>query len=104
MQLVVDAFAVRRHTTVAQKDVRHFMEKPVSDVDFVNKTVAYKKKKLQNIIAMDETAVGFDMAGPTTVDKRDIQCFPLKSTGHKKESSNWGFWLQKQMEGKLFQG
>ncbi|KAM3616613.1 uncharacterized protein V6R79_020854 [Siganus canaliculatus] len=43
-------------------------------------------KKIQegNIIAMDETAVWFDMVGATTVDIRGARSVSLKTTGHEK--------------------
>ena len=38
----------------------------------------------RDIIAMDETAVWFDMLSSTTVDKRGAKSVALKTTGHEK--------------------
>ena len=43
-----------------------------------------KKMPDRVIIAMDETAVWFDMVGSTTVETRGVRSVPLKTTGHEK--------------------
>ncbi|KAK0155317.1 Pogo transposable element with KRAB domain [Merluccius polli] len=49
--------SVRRRTTVAQKDARHFTGKLVSFVTFTTRLIEKRKIQVKNIIAMDETAV-----------------------------------------------
>ncbi|XP_067283792.1 uncharacterized protein [Pseudorasbora parva] len=70
-------FSDRRRTPVAQKDAKHFTEKLVNFVTCTTQIIKAKKIQPENIIAMDETAVWFDMAGSTTVDAH-------KTTGHEK--------------------
>ncbi|GAA6077977.1 zinc finger protein 540-like [Tachysurus ichikawai] len=78
-------FSVRRRTTVvAQKDAKHFTEKLVNFVTYTTRIIKAKKIQPKNIIAMDETAVWFDMVGSTTVDARGARSVPLKTTGHEK--------------------
>ncbi|KAK9977000.1 hypothetical protein ABG768_018821 [Culter alburnus] len=55
---------------MAQKDPDLLTEKLVSYVDYVSKAVSSKKILEKDIIAMDETAVWFDMVSPSTVDTR----------------------------------
>ncbi|KAK0134673.1 TBC1 domain family member 13 [Merluccius polli] len=76
--------SVRRRTTVAQKDARHFTGKLVSFVTFTTRLIEKRKIQVKNIIAMDETAVWFDMVASTTVDTRGARSVPLKTTGHEK--------------------
>ena len=79
-------FSVRRHTTVAQKDARHFTQKLVNFVTFVAQMIEKKQMEEKNIIAMDETAVWFDMVGSTTLDTRNAHSVPLKTKGHEKNN------------------
>ncbi|KAG7252711.1 hypothetical protein CRUP_012601 [Coryphaenoides rupestris] len=53
--------SLRRRTTMAQKDPDLLTEKLVSFVDFFGKAVSSKGILEKDIIAMDETAVWFDM-------------------------------------------
>lgn len=53
---------------MAQKDPDLLTEKLVSYIDYISKAVSSKKILEKDIIAMDETAVWFDMVSPTTVD------------------------------------
>ncbi|KAJ8397484.1 hypothetical protein AAFF_G00437600 [Aldrovandia affinis] len=82
--LLRNGFTGRRCSTVAQKDARHFTEKLVSYVHYVTQTVAKKQIAEDDIIAMGETAVWFDMVGSTKVDARSARSVPLKTTGHEK--------------------
>ncbi|GAA6087522.1 zinc finger protein 540-like [Tachysurus ichikawai] len=77
-------FSFRRHTTVAQKDAKHFTEKLVNFVAYTTRIIKAKKIQPKYIISMDETAVWFDMVGSTTVDARGACSVPLKTTGHEK--------------------
>lgn len=67
-------FSVRRRTTVAQKDAKHFTEKLVNFVTYTTRIIKAKKIQPKNIIAMDETAVWFDMVGSNGGCKRCAQC------------------------------
>ena len=75
---------VRRRTTMAQKDPDQLTENLVSFVDYVGKAVVSNKILEKDIIAMNETAVWFDMVSPTTVDNRGTSAVALKTTGHEK--------------------
>ncbi|KAL7382466.1 hypothetical protein ABVT39_022965 [Epinephelus coioides] len=77
-------FTCRRRTTMAQKDAREFTEKLVKFVTFSSRMIETKKIPDRDIIAMDETAVWFDMVGSTTVETRGARSVPLKTTGHEK--------------------
>lgn len=61
-----NGFSLRRRTTMAQKDP----DLLVSFVDYVGKIVVSKGISEKSIIAMDETAVWFDMVSPSTIDIR----------------------------------
>ncbi|KAG7269084.1 hypothetical protein CRUP_002942 [Coryphaenoides rupestris] len=76
--------SLRRCTTMAQKDPDLLTEKLVSFVDFFGKAVSSKGILEKDIIAMDETAVWFDMVSPSTVDKRGAKSVALKTTGREK--------------------
>lgn len=69
---------------MAQKDPDLLTEKLVSFVDYVSKTVVSKRISEKDIIAMDETAVWFDMVSPSTIDVRGTKSVALKTTGHEK--------------------
>lgn len=43
-----------------------------------------QEKAARDIIAMDKTAVWFDMVSPTTIDTWDAKSVALKTTGHEK--------------------
>lgn len=73
-----NGFSLRRRTTMAQKDPDLLTEKLVSFVDYVSKTVVSKRISEKDIIAMDETAVWFDMVSPTTIDVRGTKSVALK--------------------------
>ena len=75
-------FSLRRRTTVAQKDAP--VEKIVNFLVFSTKQIEAKKIQPKNIIAMDETAVWFDMVGSSTVSERGARSICLKTTGHEK--------------------
>ncbi|KAL2091434.1 hypothetical protein ACEWY4_013697 [Coilia grayii] len=77
-------FTCRRRTTIAQKDAKEFTDKLVKFVTFSTRIIKTKKILDRDIIAMDETAVWFDMVGSTTVDTRGARSIPLKTTGHEK--------------------
>ncbi|KAK7130470.1 hypothetical protein R3I93_019960 [Phoxinus phoxinus] len=79
-----NGFALRRRTTMAQKDPDLLTEKLVSFVDYVSKTVVSKIISEKDIIAMDETAVWFNMVSPSTIDVRGTKSVALKTTGHEK--------------------
>ena len=59
-------FSLRRKTTVAQKEAP--IDKIVNFVTFCGRQIENKKINAKNIIAMDETAVWFDMVGDSTVN------------------------------------
>ncbi|KAF7641568.1 hypothetical protein LDENG_00277250 [Lucifuga dentata] len=63
---------------MAQKDPDLLTEKLVSFVNYVSKAVSSKRILQRDIIAMDETAVWFDMVSPTTVDVRGAKSVALK--------------------------
>ena len=69
---------------MSQKDPDQVVEKLVSYIDYVGKVIASKNIMERDIIAMDETAVWFDMLSSTTVDKRGAKSVALKTTGHEK--------------------
>uniref|UniRef100_A0A1A8MYG5 DDE-1 domain-containing protein n=1 Tax=Nothobranchius pienaari TaxID=704102 RepID=A0A1A8MYG5_9TELE len=69
---------------MAQKDPDLLTQKLVSFVDYVSKTVVSKRISEKDIIAMDETAVWFDMVSPSTIDVRGTKSVALKTTGHEK--------------------
>uniref|UniRef100_A0A8C6KRG3 HTH CENPB-type domain-containing protein n=1 Tax=Nothobranchius furzeri TaxID=105023 RepID=A0A8C6KRG3_NOTFU len=79
-----NGFALRRRTTMAQKDPDLLTQKLVSFVDYVSKTVVSKRISEKDIIAMDETAVWFDMVSPSTINVRGTKSVALKTTGHEK--------------------
>ncbi|KAL2096389.1 hypothetical protein ACEWY4_008537 [Coilia grayii] len=79
-----NGFALRRRTTMAQKNPDLLTEKLVSFFDYVSKTVVSKRISEKDIIAMDETAVWFDMVSPSTIDVRGTKSVALKTTGHEK--------------------
>ena len=82
--LARNGLSLRRRTTMAQKDPDKLTEKLVSFVDYVGKAVASKGILEKDIIAMDETAVWFDMVSPTTIDAVGTKSVSLKTTGHEK--------------------
>ncbi|KAL2087486.1 hypothetical protein ACEWY4_016314 [Coilia grayii] len=75
-------FSVRRRTTVAQKDARHFTEKLVNFITHTARIIETTNIQPRNIIAMDETAMYFDMVGSTAVVP-GARSVPLE-TGHEK--------------------
>lgn len=75
---------VRRRTTVAQKEPDKMIEKMVSFVLFMERNRKRIKATPSDILAMDETAVWFDMVGETTVADKGAKSIPVKSTGHEK--------------------
>ena len=79
-----NGLSLRRRTTMAQKDPDLLTEKLVSYIDYVGKAISSKKIAEKDIIAMDETAVWFDMVSPTTIDTRGAKSVALKTTGHEK--------------------
>ena len=79
-----NGLSLRRRTTMAQKDPDKLTEKLVSFVDYIGKAVSSKGILEKDIIAMDETAVWFDMVSPTTIDARGTKSVSLKTTGHEK--------------------
>uniref|UniRef100_A0A672IHH5 HTH CENPB-type domain-containing protein n=1 Tax=Salarias fasciatus TaxID=181472 RepID=A0A672IHH5_SALFA len=64
-------FTCRRRTTVAQKDAKEFTEKLVKFVRFSSRMIETMKIPEKGIIAMDETAVWFDMVGSTTAEQQE---------------------------------
>jgi len=76
--------SLRRCTTMAQKDPDLLTEKLVSFVDVFGKAVSAKGILEKDIIAMDETAVWFDMVSRSVIDKRGAKSVALKTTGHEK--------------------
>lgn len=54
---------------------------------YVSKAVSSKQILEKDIIAMDETAVWFDMVSPTAVDTRGAKSVAPKTTGHEKKPS-----------------
>ncbi|CAJ1059666.1 Pogo transposable element with KRAB domain [Xyrichtys novacula] len=77
-------FTCRRRITIAQKDTKEFTEKLVKFVNFSSRMIERMKILERDIIAMDETAVWFDMVGSTTVETRGTRSVPVKTTGHEK--------------------
>lgn len=77
-------FSVRTRRTVAQKDGGYVTEKLVNFVTFSTRMIEKKKIQENNNIAIDETAVWFDMLGTTTVEARGVHGVPLRTTGHEK--------------------
>ena len=77
-------FTSRRRTTIAHKDAREFVEKLVTFVTFLSRMSETKKIPDRDIIAMDETAVWFNMVGSTTVETRGVLSVTLKTTAHEK--------------------
>ncbi len=75
-------FSLRRRTTVAQKDAP--IEKLANFVVFSSRHIESKNIQPANIIAMDETAVWFDMIGNSTVNARGARSVSVKTTGHEK--------------------
>jgi len=76
--------SLRRRTTVAQKTPDELTEKLVSIVLYVRKLRINNQVEPGDIIAMDETAVWFDMLANTTVDYTGAKSVALKTTGHEK--------------------
>ncbi len=77
-------FGVRRRTTLAQKEAGQFTEKLVNFVTYTTQQTITKKIKNRDVIAVDETAVWFDMVGSTTVEGRGACSVQLQTTGHEK--------------------
>ena len=82
-------FSVRRRTTVSQKDPDQVVEKLVSYIDYVGKVIASKNILERDIIAMDETAVWFDMLSSTMVDKRGAKSVALKTHSDPGCQGRW---------------
>jgi hypothetical protein len=76
--------SVRRRTTIAQKSPDDMIKKMVSFVRFVERAREKTQATPSEIIAMDETAVWFDMVGETTVHSTGAKSISIKSTGHEK--------------------
>jgi hypothetical protein len=76
--------AVRRRTTIAQKDPDKLIEKMVSFILFMERHRKKINASPADIFAMDETAVWFDMVGESTVNTKGAKSIPLKGTGHEK--------------------
>ena len=76
--------SVRRRTTVAQKSPHDMIEKMVSFVRFMEKARVRISATPAEIIAMDETAVWFDMVGASTVHATGAKSISVKSTSHEK--------------------
>lgn len=83
MFLSRNGLALRRHTKMAQKDPDLLTEKLVSFIDYMSKTVLSNRISEKDIIAMDETAVWFDMVSPSNIGIRGTSV-ALKTTGHEK--------------------
>lgn len=79
-----NGFSVRRHTTLAQKEAGQCTEKLVNFVTYATRQTIAKKIKNRDVIAMDETAVWFDMVGSTTAEERGARSVQLQTTGHEK--------------------
>lgn len=77
-------FSVRRRTTLSQKQPGQVTEKLVNFVTYVTRQTVEKKIQDRDVIAMDETAVFFDMVGSSTVEQRGTRSVQLLSTGHEK--------------------
>ncbi len=75
---------IRKRTSLAQNDAKHFINKSVNFVTFSSCKVAEKKLKESDITAMDETACWFDMPGDSTIDTVGVKSVTLKTTGHEK--------------------
>jgi hypothetical protein len=76
--------SVRRRTTIAQKNPNDMIQKMVSFINFMERARERLKATASEIIAMDETAVWFDMVGESTVHSTGAKSISIKSTGHEK--------------------
>jgi len=76
--------SVRRHTTAAQKTPAEMTEKMVSFVRYMERQWSNIGGKPEDIYAMDETAVWFDMMPQTTANDKGAKSISVKTTGHEK--------------------
>jgi hypothetical protein len=75
---------VRRRTTAAQKTPEQMTEKMVSFIQYMERQRAKIGAQSDEIYAMDETAVWFDMLSDTTVNQKGAHSVSVKTTGHEK--------------------
>ena len=75
---------LRRRTTIAPKDSSHLVSKLVGYVMHVRRLSINSNYAPGSIIAMDQTAVWFDMVGKTTINSTGAKEVALKSTGNEK--------------------
>jgi len=73
--------SLRRKTSVAQKDPNMLFEKLADFIQYSSNLAAKNKVYPANIIAMDETAIFFDMPSSTTMDHTGNKTISLKTTG-----------------------
>lgn len=79
-----NGLSVRRVTSVAQKPPNEFADKIVSHIMFTAQLRKNHRISDDRIIAMDETAVFFDMTSNSTVEKSGVKTVSVRSTGHEK--------------------
>lgn len=82
--MVRNQLSLRRKTTMAQKDPDDMCKKLATFIAYVSQLRIKYKVEAQDIIAMDETSVWFDMVANTSVDHRGANSISLKSTGNEK--------------------
>ena len=75
--------SLRRRTTIAQKDPSHLVSKLVGYVMHVRRLSINCNYVSGSVIAMDETAVWFDMVGNTTINSTGAKEVALKSGNEK---------------------
>ena len=75
---------IRRKTTMAQKLPEQLAPKVINFILYVRLLRNLNKYLNFDMIAMDETAVWFDMPTDTTVDFKGVKSVPIKTTGHEK--------------------
>ena len=76
---------IHRRTTEAQKNPSQLIDKLCAYVAKVRKLRQRVNYDMEDIIAMDETAVWNDMIANTTVEKRGAHTVSLKTAGHEKQ-------------------
>jgi len=75
---------VRRRTTAAQKTPEQMTDKMISFIQYMELQRSKIGAQPDEVYAMDETAVWFDMLSETTVHEKGAKSVSVKTTGHEK--------------------
>jgi transposase-like protein len=80
-----NGISLRRRTSVSQRIPRELGQKVASHLQSIRNLRQLHPYRADQIAAMDETALWFDMPGTTSLEERGHRTVPVKGTGHDKD-------------------